>query len=77
MAAKCTASSLRQWLFNQRILIVYYNFSEIFSIVLAVCLMPLVTHYAQNYAGIIGWALLSAVQFLYNMGNNLQLIWNM
>ena len=39
---------------------VYQSFDAIFKkiiIGLALCLMLLVTHYAQNYAGIIGWSL--------------------
>ena len=33
------------------------QFSKIFPIMLALCLMLSVTYYAQNYAGIIGWSL--------------------
>ena len=32
------------------------NVFYIFPIVLALCLMPSMTHYAQNYAGIVGGA---------------------
>ena len=39
--------------------IICSNFSKIFPIMLALCLMPLVTYYAQNYAGIISWSLLT------------------
>ena len=35
----------------------YCNFSKIFPIMLAFCLMLSVTYYAQNYAGIIDWSL--------------------
>ena len=43
------------------------NFSKIFPIMLALCLMLLVTYYAQNYAGIIGWSLLIK-HFLSTLG---------
>ena len=33
------------------------QFSKVFPIMLALCLMLLMTYYAQNYAGIIGWSL--------------------
>ena len=36
------------------------NFSNYFPIMLALCLMLSVTYYAQYYAGIIGWSLLSS-----------------
>ena len=36
------------------------QFSKIFPIMLALCLMLSMTYYAQNYAGIIGWSLLSS-----------------
>ena len=39
--------------------IICSNFSKIFPIMLALCLMLLVTYYAQNYAGIISWSLLT------------------
>ena len=39
------------------ITIICCNFSKMFPIMLALCLMLPVTYYAQNYAGIIGWSL--------------------
>ena len=40
------------------------QFSKIFPIMLALCLMLSLTYYAQNYAGIIGWSLPVAVAFV-------------
>ena len=37
------------------------QFIKIFPIMLALCSVLLVTHYAQNYVGIIGWSLLMAL----------------
>ena len=34
------------------------NFSKILPIMLALCLILLLTYYVQNYTGIIGWSLL-------------------
>ena len=36
------------------------QFSKIFPIMLALCLMLSLTYYAQNYAGIIGWSLITS-----------------
>ena len=36
-------------------------FSQTLPIMLALCLMLLATYYAQNYAGIIGWSLVTAL----------------
>ena len=65
---KVPLCSIKRWLFYQSISIFYYNFYESlilllmfilhFPIMLTLCLMLSVTHYAQNYAGIIGRSLI-------------------
>ena len=35
----------------------YINHCDFSTVMLALCLMPSVTYYAQNYAGIISWSL--------------------
>ena len=57
MTVKYTIGSVRH---NDCSNKVYQSFITIFKnipIMLALCLMLSVTHYAQNYAGIIGWSL--------------------
>ena len=67
MGAKYTVRSLRQ----RRSIKVYQSFIAI-SIMLALCLMLLVTNYAQNYAGIISWSLTVEPhnsQWVYHLNN--------
>ena len=44
-------------MFYWSILIFNHIFSQALPIMLALCLILLAIHYAQNYAGIIGWFL--------------------
>jgi len=39
--------------------------TEIILSIIALCLMLLGAHYAQNYAGIIGWCLITSFEILF------------
>ena len=42
------------------------QFSKVFTIILALCLMLSVTYYVQNYAGIICWSLLLSNTYVFS-----------
>ena len=59
MAAKYISYSLRMTIQLEYI----NNFSKMFSIMLALCLMLSLTYYTQNYAGVISWSLTTWLPF--------------